>query len=326
MGYVFVMSHASDIDGVGSAALVKRKYALGQDRMFFADYSKESLEYVDSRLEKHYGKGMTLFVADLGVNEGLVGTYKKILAKVASGGGKTYWFDHHPWDAKAIKELVPLCEVAIVGENRLFCATEITRRELGLSDPFSKKFASIVHYSDFNLTPKSSSMKRLIGHYALSITSYSTSHSRTYLTSRLRHMADVISAGKLEDRRVELDAERFRKTNEERVRRMVKDLYVRKDVAVGFSKHVQSTYGCGAVIDASGKKIGIYVNVASGKGHIRSTGPDISGLASSLGGGGHPRAAGFNINSVKFGKFRTQKDRNRFADFMQESVEKLGVK
>lgn len=325
MQNVFVLSHASDIDGVGSAALVKIKYSIPHSNMLFSDYSKQGLSYADRKLSRHYKKGITLFIADLGVHPGIVDLYRSILKSVKDGGGKVLWFDHHPWADESIKKLTPLCDAAIIGENSKYCATEITYRELGFKDAFTKKFVQIVHYSDFNIKPKSTAQRKAVATYALSITSYNSKDSWDEKMADLRHVAEVISKGDLFDSKVKADAARFDKINRSRTKQMVKALEIRKNVAVGFSKQVQSTYGCAAVIDASRKKIGIYVNTAVSRGHIRSTGPDISGLARSLGGGGHPHASGFDIDRKKFNGFKTQDDKSKFADFIQARIEKLGI-
>ncbi len=316
MQNIFVLSHASDIDGVGSAALIKTKYSIPAGNLFFSDYSKQGLGYVDGKLRGRYRNGVTLFIADLGVNDAIIPSYSRIISNVKRHGGKVYWFDHHPWSDDAIKRLASRCDAAIVGENERYCATEITYRELGFSDAFTKKFVKIVHYSDFNITPKSKSDYRAVGIYALSITAYNISESWGYKTKKLRHIADTIAKGRLFDSAIKRDAKKFDKTNKERTGRMVKGLITRGNFAIGFSKHIQSTYACGAVIDASKKPVGIYINIQIGRGHIRSTGPDISKLARSLGGGGHPRASGFDIDRKKFNGFKSAKDRERLADYI----------
>lgn len=325
MQNVYVISHASDIDGVGSAALIKKKYNLTSSRLFFSDYSKEGIEYVDKKLSRFYKNGITLYITDLGVNDSILSSYLKILKKVRKYEGKIYWFDHHPWSERAIKTLASLCEAAIIGENKQYCATEITYRELGFRGSFTKNFVNLVHHSDFNITPKSKTDYKMVGAYALSTTFYNTNRSWDYKTNRLRHMAEVISNGRFIDAKIKKDAETFEKVNDARVKKMLKGLEIRKNVAVGFSKHVQSTYGCMAVVEASKKPIGIYVNVELGRGHIRSTGPDITALARSMGGGGHPRASGFNVSLKKFNGFTTKKDRAHFTDLIQNKITEMKI-
>lgn len=322
MQNICVMSHASDIDGVGSAALIRRKYGVPLNRLFFADYSKESLEYVNSKLKPLYKSGISLFITDLGVNDRLIDPYKKILKEVKSNGGRVIWFDHHPWTKRAVKELASMCDVAIIGENDDFCATEITFKELAFKDGFTTKFARIVHYSDFNITPRDRRDYETVGIYALSITSYGIIPSRDIMTAKLRHIAEVISAGKLYDARTRNDALRFKRLNDSRIARMIKTMILTKDAAVGFSEHVQSTAGCVALMKASRKPIGIYINAANRRGHLRCEDDDISGLARALGGGGHPHASGFNVDR-KFGPLNTVAKRKAYADFLQSQIDEF---
>ncbi len=320
MRNIFIMSHQSDIDGVGSAALIRMKYEVPLSNIFFTDYSKAGLEYVDKNLSTMYKNGITLFIADLGINDSLIPSYKKIVDHVKKHNGSVVWFDHHPWPESAVKEIASKCDIAIVGENDKFCATEITYRELGFRGKFTKDFVKIVHHSDFNIPPKEKGHRDLVGLYALSITNYNTSHSRDMMTKKLRHVVDVISKGEFSDPTIRGDATSFKKLNDSRINLMLKDLITRKNFALGFSKQIQSTAGCGAIMDKSGKEISIYINISDQRGHIRSRTTDISLLASALGGGGHPHASGFNIDSNKFGYLRTRKQKEAFADFLEEKM------
>ncbi|MHB1830036.1 MAG: hypothetical protein ACYCO0_01455 [Candidatus Micrarchaeaceae archaeon] len=325
MQKTFVLSHASDIDGVGSAALIRMKYGVPTSRLFFSDYSKEGISYAGKKLAPFYGEGITLFIADLGVNDLLIGSYRAIIDSIRKGGGKVFWFDHHPWTQKGIDELASKCDIAVVGENARYCATEITYKRLGIGGAFAKRFVDIVHYSDFNIRPESREIRKMVGFYALSITSYNMNRSREYITRRLRHIAKVISGGSLIDRRTKDDAIRFGKTNEKRIGRMLDGMEVRKGFALGFSKAVQSTGGCMAIIERSGRPIGIYVNVKNGIAHIRSLKADITPLSRSLGGGGHPRASGFYIDPKKFWYFRSKSGRVALADYLEKRMAKLGL-
>ena len=325
MQKIFVLSHASDIDGVGSAALIRMKYGVPTSRLFFSDYSKEGISYVGRKLAPFYGEGITLFITDLGVNDLLIGSYKAMIDNIKKGGGKVFWFDHNPWTRKGMNELASRCDIAVIGENDRYCATEITCKRLGLGGMFAKRFVGIVHYSDFNIRPKSGKTREMVGFYALSITSYNMNKSRDYVTRRLRHMAKLISSGRLIDSRIRADAIRFGKVNGRRISRMLDGMEVRKGFALGFSKAVQSTSGCMAIIERSKRPIGIYVNVKNGIAHIRSLKADITPLSRSLGGGGHPRASGFSVDQKKFGQFRKKSERVALADYLEKKMAKLGL-
>ncbi|MCL4365542.1 hypothetical protein M1590_04440 [Candidatus Marsarchaeota archaeon] len=323
MNNVFVMSHASDIDGVGAAALIRMKYNVPLSHIFFSEYSEEAVYYVHEGLLHVYGKGITLFITDLGVDDRLIKGYLRIINGVRSGGGRVFWFDHHPWSDNAIMQIAKRCYAAIVGENPRYCGTEITFRELGIGGRFAKEFVKIVHYSDFNIKPRTRREYDLVGLYTLSITSYAELKSRNARTSKLRHMANVISSGRLYDKSMESDARRFDIINRKRIRQMLSGMIVRKRFAVGFSKGIQSTAGCIAVREAAKRPIGIYVNTKDWKGHIRCENRDISAFAMNLGGGGHPHASGFFIDPRRFGYLISKRQKERFADFLEKKIDLL---
>lgn len=315
------ITHATDIDGIGSAALLKMKYDIPDSRQFFVDYSAEGLERAFVHLRKVHGRGDTLFIADLGLNRGTVKLFSDMIRFVKKNGGHVIWFDHHPWDAEAISSVASACDIAIVGENTRHCATEITYRELGFEDKFTSNFARIVHYSDFNVKPKSMKDRKTIGTYALSIAYYNTMDARER-DVRLHRLVNIICSGRLLDAKVRSDARAFERINNERIGKMLGELYLGKRIAVGFSEEIQSTQACAAVMEKSGKDVAVYVNLEKGKGHIRSRIADCSVLASMLGGGGHPHAAGFNIDMKRFGRLKTESDRNGFVDYVDSAAAK----
>ncbi len=320
MNNVYVISHASDIDGVGAAALIKMKYGVTLSHIFFSEYSEEAISYVDDRLSGSYKKGITLFITDLGVDDRLISSYLKIINGVKRNGGRVFWFDHHPWSANAIKQLASRCDAAIIGENARHCGTEITYRELGFTDRFTREFVKVVHYSDFNIKPKTRGEYRLVGAYTLSITAYAEIKDMDKRTEKLRHMVEVLSCGRFLDSRIREDARRFDAINKKRTELMLKSMIIRKGFAVGFSRGVQSTAGCIAIREAARRPIGIYVNIEDWKGHIRCETKDISLLARKMDGGGHPHASGFFIDPKRFGYLKGSSNRKGFADFLEAMI------
>lgn len=320
MQNIAVLSHNADIDGVGAATLIKIKYNLPSNRLFFSGYNKESILFAEKRMRKFYKKGFTLFITDLSLNDPVIDTWSKIIKTIKAKGGRVYWFDHHPWSKEAIKKVAKECEVAIVGENEKYCATEIARMELGLATPFIDEFTRIVHYSDFNLKPKDARSRNLIKIYALSLTSFTKSKSGESMLKNLRHYADVISGRRFTDEKITNESKRFEKLNNERIKKMLKEVYlVGSKIAVGFAQGVQSTQGCRALIDATGRDIGIVVDPVAGKGSFRTIKSDISGLAVRLGGGGHPHAAGFEIN-MKKNPLDSKVRREKFVQIIQKQA------
>ena len=301
MDNVFVLSHASDIDGVASAALIKIRFDVPLKNIYFSTYSEEGLEYAKEHMRANEVKCPVLFITDMGINERLTAFFKEILEKFRAENGMVVWLDHHIWSDKDIREIAGKCDLAIVGENPKYCATEITRKFLGLEDMFTKKLAGIVHYSDFNITPKDREKYDLIGTYAIAITYYNTFDSWSGKVGRLRKITATLASGRLANAAIKRDRKIFERQNNARIKAMLKSLhYLGSYAALGFAEDVQSTQACAAIMKAGGRDVGIYVNTKRGKGSIRSVKRDISVLARRLGGNGHPHAAGFQIDTRKF--------------------------
>lgn len=313
------VTHANDIDGIASAALIKMKYGMPSSRIFFTDYSERRVAYVGKSVERiaRRERGTVLFLTDLGMNKILIGHYKGMIRSVKRNGGIVIWLDHHIWEDYALKEVAAMCDVAIVGENEKYCATEITYRNLKVYGRFAKKLVELVHYSDFNIKPKNRKTYRLIGIYAMSIMLYNTFEPYQKRDKALRHVVDVLLQKKFTDERIVRDARRFDRTNRVKLASMLKNLYKAGDDAyVGFSENLQSTQACGAIMDKTGCDIGIYINLAKGTAHLRSREFDTTKLSIPLRGGGHPHASSFPIDMKRFNRFRAENDRKRFVEFM----------
>ena len=325
MEEVISISHATDIDGVGGSSLIRMKYGIPQDRVFFTDYNVESIRMVEKGIKRLLTNKTTVFLIDLGVNERTGPAFLSMLRNVKRKGGKVLWFDHHPWTGKSVRELESICDTAIYGENRRYCGAEITRRELGLRDGFTERLCRLVHYSDFNIRPRKANDYRIIGTYALSIAYYHTlGHERSM--RGLRHMTSVISNGRLLDERIRSDAGRFRRLNDGQVARMLRDVYLGRNIALGFAGHIQKTYACMKLIEKTGRDIGVYVNLIDHRGHMRSVRSDCSQLAVRFGGGGHPHASGFSPDFRKYNNFRSRLDRERLLEDLVKTADRINLK
>ncbi|MGI0141166.1 MAG: hypothetical protein ACREBF_00740 [Candidatus Micrarchaeales archaeon] len=323
MKNIAVLSHNADIDGVGAASLLKIKYNIPSNRLFFSGYAKEGILYAEGKLKKFYGKDFVLFITDLSLNDPTILVWMSLIKRIKAKGGKVFWFDHHPWSEKAIKKVASLCDVAIVGENAKFCATEITQREMQLDTPFVREFCKVVHYSDFNIKADTERHREMVKVYALSITTWTKSKSNEAIQKKLRHITEVIASRRFTDSRMTTASRNFEKLNNMRVEKMLAKLtLVGRSIAVGYATGVQSTYACGMVIKKSGRDIAIVIDPKQGKGSIRSVKSDISGLAKSLSGGGHPHASGFEIDLKKY-PLNSEAGRTRLMEKISMEASKL---
>ena len=319
---IFSLTHQSDIDGVGSAALIKMRYGIPCKNMFFADYSPENVIRSKMEITKAAKEGVVLIIADLGLNEATKQPMLELIKNIKNKNGSVYWFDHHMWSDSWIREVASKCDAAIVNENAKYCATEIVRNELSLNSAFCRRFAQIVHYSDFNLRPKNNAYMKMIIEYAMSITSYNQITDYGKRNNKLRHISDVISKGMLSDSIIKRDAVKFDKTNTARIKELVsRRMIVLDKVAIGFQKRVNSTLAGSEIIKRSGKDIAIYLNTEDLHGHIRTKKADCVKLANYFGGGGHPHAAGFTLK--KKYDFSKESERRNFATLINKKAKEL---
>lgn len=323
---IISITHASDIDGLGSSALIKMKYRIPSSDIFFSDYSAEGLIYIEKKLERIIQKErrVTLFLTDHGMNKGLVGIFTRIIGMIKRNGGKVIWFDHHVWSEAELEDVASLCDLAIVGENHKSCATEITQKMLRVDTKFAKKFTELVHYSDFNLRPKSKELRKLIGIYAMSITYYNTLRPYEKRDRALRHVVDLLASSRFNDASMRKAAADFERRNKQRIALMLKKLYkIGRSAYLGFSDTLQSSQGCTAIMEKMRCDVGVYVNLNAGKTHFRSKELDCTLICNALGGGGHPHAAGFNVDMKRFRNLKKENERKLFAEFLGEEMERL---
>ncbi len=325
MDNVAVLSHKADIDGVGSAALVKMKYGIPAANIFFTGYSLEDMEYAEKGLQKLYRKRLLLFITDINPDETTAQVYNRIIRGIKSNGGRVVILDHHPWKKRMIGEIARRCDFAVFGENKNACATELVQRYTGLKGTFVDSFTYLVHHVDLFIRIKEKRYRDLAETYKMSIGYFNMSSSFAAKTRDLRHLADLISRKRFSDARVRKAALRFARLNSERIAKMLDGVtFVSEDMGIGFSKQIDSTDACRAIIERKHVDIGIVINTDHMTGSIRSESADVIRLANKLGGGGHPHAAGFSVNAKKYGLLRSQNGRKRLVDHIEESARATG--
>src|SRR5271155_4185518 len=109
MENIAVLSHADDIDGIGSAALVKMKYQVDTKKLFFISHIDADIAYAASQMKRLSRKGFTLFVTDLDPSGHTRKLYEDIVKGVNKNGGKVIWFAHHSWDRFSVDNIANKC-------------------------------------------------------------------------------------------------------------------------------------------------------------------------------------------------------------------------
>lgn len=324
MKNVAVLSHIADIDGVGAAALVKMRYSMPSQNVFFTGHSLEEVVLAEKGLSRLYKKGILLFITDLTPGPATIPIYAKILKRVKAHRGKVIILDHHTWNNEAVNKIAKKSPFAVFGENKDMCATELVKKYTGLDSKFAKEFAHIVHHADFYIQLKEKKHSRLVDDYSMSLGYINMSQSYWARIKRLRRIAGLISSGRFIDKGMQTLALKFRKLNHERIEKMLKNLYLVSDkIAVGFTKQVDSTEACMSAIAKAHVSISVIINLDHSKGSIRSTDKDIVKLANAFGGGGHPHASGFNIDAKRYNSFKTNSDKKRFVRNVESAARTL---
>ncbi len=315
---ICIVSHAEDLDGLASAALLARKFGVCNESIYFADYSYQLLSFVFEMLRN--GNCKAVFVTDLSVNESRVNAWLKVLSSLRRKGAKIFWIDHHPWPENA-KAVANLCDMAEYGENKKYCTTEIIAKLFKLKDPYASRLERIVHASDFALKPASMAESKIQRSYDLAI-AYANTLPIAKQQKLLRNMARLISEGKLENKRISMLAQRFERQSEKEVAKALEKNYEIEGIAVAFSgnKVLQDDL-LAKLFDKSHKDIVMLVNLDKRKASIRSKTKDISKLAALLGGGGHPHAAGFPIKNAY--DLKTEKGRQSFLKLLAKKAKML---
>ena len=318
-----LISHCADIDGVGCAALLKMRYEVPAGNIFLIDYSAEALLAVERSIGKARPKETNLFISDLSSNDNNVDIFLSIINTIKKGGGKVFWFDHHPWTKNAEKRISERCDKIICGE-RNECASEIMARQLKIKGRFLSRFLKICHDSDFNIQPKNKRAMSLIKTYAIGIASYNTMPKKIS-DKKLKDLAEALVNEKFTNRDLVQEARKFERISKKRISVMVKELCLIGDkMAVGFAESLQSSNACHSIMEASGRDIGIFINTTAKKGNIRSVKSNIMPLARALDGGGHPHASGFSFDPKRY-NVMTEKGRLMLLDRIDEEALKLKI-
>ncbi|MHA1908105.1 MAG: DHH family phosphoesterase [Candidatus Thorarchaeota archaeon] len=143
------ISHDKDVDGLHSAAIVRR-YAKSKGLkhdVILTDYG--GFERVFSKVAAF--RNTLIIVTDLGMDESELDKVASGLKRAISQGCRIVWLDHHQWSDNAAKTILSLGNKPVLKVNHDFCAAEITFKVLMPRDEISKELARIAHDTDFNL-------------------------------------------------------------------------------------------------------------------------------------------------------------------------------
>jgi oligoribonuclease NrnB/cAMP/cGMP phosphodiesterase (DHH superfamily) len=147
---VLIFSHESDLDGLYSAAIGLMRYP--QAMTVFLGYGAENFSklgnFIQSAARHSPSESGQIVIADLGLNDELIETCRKIFSDAVLKGWKIMWVDHHPWSQQAIEAVKPLVEIVLDASGRK-CAADLMYETLLPGNILAAKLASMAHTMDF---------------------------------------------------------------------------------------------------------------------------------------------------------------------------------
>ncbi len=280
---MYYMVVHDDLDGVASAALYCRfkNIALHEVSLIFT--SPSELPKVLNRLHKYVSKGDVIVIADLGCNTGTFNELMRIIPLLRNKNVVIEWYDHHIWEDNWINELRSL-GIKLIIDNTT-CATGIIARNFNAecNELMHAVCAADLWKWDHNLAPF---LYRLAYIY----------HER----GMLYKLFEKFYKGILID-------DEAKTLIEEYISKEIKGY----DEALRYTK-VFKVNGCNVAVTVKDKgppsrshvahfiiarkNVDVVAIYEIGHGlSFRSINIDVRRLATALGGGGHPRAAGVKI-------------------------------
>jgi oligoribonuclease NrnB/cAMP/cGMP phosphodiesterase (DHH superfamily) len=296
---VIIFSHESDLDGLYSAKIGLMRYpqamtvflGYGIDNFNKLGNFIQSATLYSSSPKEVRGK---IIIADLGLNDELIETCRKIFADAASNAWKIMWVDHHPWSDRAIEAVRPFVEIVLDASGRK-CAAELMYETLLPGNIVAEKLASMAHTMDFltnnqYLTP----ISELIRYYQTFPDFY----------YRLSNLASKSSKGILWDIEMQNDYNDYVRLREEAKEQVFASMQIReagrfKVAYIQSSPYLQSSLFSQEVFSKANTDL-VMLYSTKGKVSIRRNNDAIScrSIAANLPeGGGHDYAAGATFKS-----------------------------
>jgi uncharacterized protein len=296
MKKVIIFSHESDLDGLYSAAIGLMRYP--QAITVFLGYGAESFSklgnFIYSAARYSPSECGQIVIADLGLNDELIETCRKMFSDAVLKGWEIMWVDHHPWSQLAIEAVKPFVEIVLDASGRK-CAADLMHETLLPGNILAAKLASMAHTMDFftkdqYLTP----ISELIRYYQTFPDFY----------YRLSNLAEKSAKGILWDVEMQSDYNSYVHLRDEAKAKVFSSLQIRqvdrfKVAYVQSSPYLQNSLFSEEVF-ANTKADLVMFYSTKGKVSIRRNNDLIScrNIAANLSeGGGHDYAAGATFKS-----------------------------
>ena len=278
-----VVSH-SDVDGVVSAALIHR---ISKDVKVIGCYLS-SIRALTRSLNLAVNNVLVngashLIISDLNIaSTNQLQVVKSILSKLTGIGVEVYWFDHHRWFEKYIKELEEIGVYMHIDENLV--AAEIIAKYFNINDPYSLKLVELAVDDDrfINENPLSTKWRRVL---------------RWYDWSFRRKAVKALAEGDIWPKWADEAYKAIEEQYNNMLKKIVEELKVVNinEYRTAIIFNVPGKIHPGDIhleLLSRGLEADIYILVYSGGTSFRSKVIDVALLAQKLGGNGHTHSAG----------------------------------
>ncbi len=320
---IYCISRDSNVDGMGTPALLIRNYDMSPKDTFFMQQKdfKLLLNYV-KRLNP---KGCAFIIGDLSLNDDQILYVKDTISRLKKNKNTVIWLDHHPWSEKGVRAIADV-DFGVSGENELYSAAQLAYVLLCKRETGNRMLSDMIHVSDFALKSKKyGKVNELLTGAIMSFRWKGKS-----MNQNLQRLTSLMARLDFNNSFVNSAYNSYLKASKLGITALRANSYAVEEspykIVVGFGKKIHTNQACSIMEKKHGSDINIYVDTETGKSGARSRkGIDCSLIASALNGGGHPQAAGFVINPKRFSNF-DKKGKAKFVEMIKRISKKTYVK
>jgi len=284
---IVLLNHQSDLDGIGSQAILKR-YFHNQGAQLELKYALYPT-FIERIQEVMALDPDEIVIADIGFNDSFNQVFP-IFEAAMKKGIKIFWFDHHQVDEETQNRLKKT--INLYKNDTTSCAAKIVFEHFLPNDSIAQEIAKFAYDADYNEKkfPIAQELQIVIA------------NNRNDLT-KLKKISDLLSKGLFEDKFIQ--DERIKALNEENEQiRNIKQNYEEFSIAKGKSLVLSySNYSASKIsriLEAKYPSKYLYFGLdeRSDEVVIRSNFINCKALAKRFGGGGHFGRAGFSSNEI----------------------------
>ncbi|MGC8974697.1 MAG: DHH family phosphoesterase [Thermoprotei archaeon] len=267
----------TDLDGVASGALILKKYG-SVDRIYFTQP-----HHLHSRLA-WVPNGSIVYITDIGINKTSLSKIRENIKRILGSGGEIFWFDHHVWEESWIKELTELGVALYV--DRTTCSAGVVSKYLNVED--SEELVKATCSVDLWLMNdwRGNFLSRYVGYAGGASWKEKTLKKLANFDGGIDpEISEVVEKAISKELKIYDKALKKAKIKEYGG---IKLVYYFKDQ----EEHITS-YIANILMSRHGADIAVICR--RGSVSLRSRSIDVRRVALSMGGGGHPKAAGASL-------------------------------